>query len=69
MQAGKEAVIEHTPINNMVPVMSEVERPVSKHAQVDLESDEFENALWSTTESYEYLDWDALEETLSNLNQ
>jgi len=73
MQVEK-APIEHSPpeaaLDPKLPIMSEVGKPSGKQVRVDLDADDFENSLWSTTDSYENLDWDALEERLnSNLKQ
>jgi DNA repair protein RAD57 len=68
MQTGKKAAIEHPPpalpLGPKLPLISEVGKPSGKDVRVDPEPDEFEDSLWSTAESYENLDWDALEESL-----
>jgi DNA repair protein RAD57 len=66
VQVEKISAIERPPpevaLNPNIPVTSE---GTSKQLHLALEADEFENSLWSTTESYENLDWDALEASLT----
>jgi hypothetical protein len=57
-----ERPLPEVTLDTNVSVTSE---SISKQPHLALEGDEFENSLWSTTESYENLDWDALEANLT----
>jgi len=69
MEVEKTFVIEHprpeVALDTNVPAASEGTTTSNKQLHLALEADEFENSLWSTTESYENLDWDALEASLT----
>ncbi|KIM48883.1 hypothetical protein M413DRAFT_89112 [Hebeloma cylindrosporum] len=67
MQVEEISAIEQPPPepDTNVPLTSEGTTASIKQLHLGLEGDEFENSLWSTAESYENLDWDALEASLT----